>query len=146
MHRLAKLHQLWGWSALLLFAGLGLALEGLNGLKLGFFLDPEFHLRREMWRLAHAHGTLLSIVQLVFSGALARGVLASEERAQLASQLLRGALLLMPLGFFLGGVAPSESDPWIGIWLVPVGGALLLMALAITSFEAWQTGGGASDV
>lgn len=131
---------------MLLFAGLGLALEGLNGLKLGFFLDPEFHLRREMWRLAHAHGTLLSIIQLVFSGALARGIFASEDRAQLASTLLRAALLLMPLGFFLGGVAPSESDPWIGIWLVPVGGALLLLALAITAFDAWQTGGGDPNV
>jgi hypothetical protein len=138
MERLAKLHQLWGWSALLLFAALGLTLEVLNGLKLGFLLDPEFHMRREMWRLAHAHGTLLSVVQLVFSGALARGVLASRERAQLASKLLRGALVLMPLGFFLGGVAPSESDPWLGIWLVPVGGTLLLLGLGITSFEVWQ--------
>jgi hypothetical protein len=138
-------HQLWGWTGLLLFAGLGLALESLNGLKVGFFLDPEFELRREMWRLAHAHGTLLSIVQLVFSAALAHGVLAGD-RAQLASRLLRAALLLMPLGFFLGGVAPSESDPWIGIWLVPLGGALLLLALGITAFEAWQARDGASDV
>ncbi len=141
MERLARVHQLWGWTGLLLFAGLGLTLEALNGLKLGFFLDPEVHLRREMWRLAHAHGTLLSIVQLVFSGALTGAWLDTEEHARLASAFLRGALVLLPLGFFLGGVLPSESDPWIGIWLVPVGAAFLLLGLGVTVWEVWHTRG-----
>jgi len=132
-------HQLWGWSGLLVFAALGLGLETLSGLKVGFFLDPASELRRELWRLAHAHGTLLSILQLVFAGALARGVVASEERAQLASRFLRAALLLMPIGFFLGGTAPSESDPWPGIWLVPLGGAFLLLGLGVTALEAWHS-------
>ena len=135
-------HQhLWGWTGLLVFASAGLVLEGLNGLKLSFFLDPEVHLRRELWRLAHAHGALLSILQLVFAGALARGWLANRSSARLASLFLRGALVLLPLGFFLGGVAPSESDPWLGIWLAPVGALFMLLAVAVIATELWRSRG-----
>jgi hypothetical protein len=141
MERQARVHELWGWTGLLVFAGLGLSLEMLHGVKASFLLDPEFHLRREMWRLAHAHGTLLSLVQLAFSSALARGRL-TQGRAPLASAFLRGALVLLPAGFFLGGVAPSESDPWIGIWLVPVGAGVLLLGLAITVFDLWHSRSG----
>jgi len=37
--------------------------------------------------------------------------------------------VLMPLGFFLGGVLNSEGDPSLGILLVPVGALLLVVAL-----------------
>lgn len=131
----ARTHQIWGWIGLLLFAGFGMVLEILNGLKLGFFLDPEVHLRREMWRLGHVHGTLLSVVQLVFAFSVSQGWLASVDRTRLASFFFRGALVLLPGGFLLGGVNPSESDPWIGIWLVPVGAAFLLLALGLTVLE-----------
>ena len=36
---------------------------------------------------------------------------------------------MMPLGFFLGGILNSEGDPSLGIALVPVGAALLVVAL-----------------
>jgi hypothetical protein len=132
---LSRIHQIWGWLGLLLFACFGLTLELLNGLKVGMYLDPEMHIRREMWRLAHAHGTLLSVVQLVFASALVQGRLTTPSRAELASFFFRGALVLLPGGFLLGGARPSESDPWIGVWLVPVGAAFLLFALALTAWE-----------
>ena len=135
LDRLRRLHQIWGWAGIALFASVGLTLEAMNGLKLGFYLDADNALRRELWRLGHAHGTLLSIVQLGYASALGQGWLPGD-RAALASFLLRGALVLLPTGFLLGGAAPSESDPWIGIWLVPVGGIFLVLAAAVIAWEA----------
>ena len=51
----------------------------------------------------------------------------------IASACLRGATLLMPAGFFLGGVRVYSGDPGIGIILVPVGGLLLLAAVLLTA-------------
>ena len=135
LDRLRRLHQIWGWAGIALFAGLGLTLEAMNGLKLGFYLDADNALRRELWRLGHAHGTLLSLVQVGYASALAQRWL-PEDRAALASFLLRGALVLLPAGFLLGGAAPSESDPWVGIWLVPVGGIFLVLAAAVVAWES----------
>ena len=86
LDRLRRLHQIWGWAGIALFAGLGLTLEAMNGLKLGFYLDADNALRRELWRLGHAHGTLLSLVQVGYASALAQGWL-PEDRAALASFL-----------------------------------------------------------
>ena len=49
---------------------MSLEVEFLHGFKLGFYLDPDSRLRREMWRLAHAHGTLLALVQIGFAAGL----------------------------------------------------------------------------
>src|SRR5690606_12227628 len=38
------------------------------------------------------------------------------------------ASLLLPLGFFLGGLWHYAGDPGLGVLLVPVGGALLVVA------------------
>jgi hypothetical protein len=51
----------------------------------------------------------------------------------IASACLRGATLLMPAGFFLGGVRVYAGDPGVGIVLVPVGGLLLLAAVLLTA-------------
>ena len=84
-------------------------------------------MRREMWRLAHAHGTLLGILCLV-SAALAERVHRRADPPARAAMIRWGAVL-MPLGFFLGGVLNSEGDPSLGILLVPVGALLLVVAL-----------------
>jgi hypothetical protein len=47
----------------------------------------------------------------------------------LTSRLLHGATVLVPLGFFLGGVNTYEADPGFGILLVPAGALALLIAL-----------------
>jgi len=114
-----------GWCLLAVSLPLGVTLEALHGLKLRVYLESE--LRRELWRLAHAHGTLLGILLLVFA-ALAEAHVAVERRAAVARDLVRGAVLL-PLGFFLGGVLNREGDPSLGIVLVPLGALFLLVAL-----------------
>ena len=54
--------------------------------------------------------------------------MAATRRAAVARDLVRGAILL-PLGFFLGGVLNREGDPSLGIVLVPLGALFLLAAL-----------------
>jgi hypothetical protein len=100
-----------GWLLLAIALPFGVTLEGLHGFKVQAYLASE--MRREMWRLAHAHGTLLGILCLV-SAAIAEAYIAAPIR---------------PLGFFLGGVLNSEGDPSLGILLVPVGALLLVIAL-----------------
>jgi hypothetical protein len=113
----------------LVFGALGLGLETLHGFKVGLYLDLANETRRLMWTLAHAHGTLLGLVHIAF--ALSVGALASltSSREQLISRSLIGASLLLPGGFFLGGIRFYAGDPGIGIVLVPVGAVLLLAAV-----------------
>ena len=114
-----------GWALLAVTLPLGLTLEALHGFKVQAYLRSE--MRRELWRLAHAHGTLLGILLLVFA-ALAEEHIAPAKRAAISRELRIGALL-MPLGFFLGGVLNSEGDPSLGIALVPIGALFLIAAL-----------------
>jgi hypothetical protein len=40
------------------------------------------------------------------------------------------AAILLPAGFFLGGIIIYDGDPGLGVWLVPVGAALLFYSIA----------------
>jgi hypothetical protein len=132
----ARRHHLIGWWGLLVFLSLGIGLETLHGFKVGFYLDPEHRLRRLLWTLAHAHGTLLALVHIVFAAGLGAFGRWTQRRLKLASFFLLDALLLLPLGFFLGGIGHTESDPSPGILLVPVGAFLLLAAVALIAWSA----------
>lgn len=134
--RLARRHHRIGWWALLAFLSLGIGLETLHGFKVGFYLDPAHQLRRLLWTLAHAHGTLLALVNITFAAGLAQFGGWTEQRLKLASFLLIDALLLLPAGFFLGGVEPTEVDPSPGILLVPLGALALLAAVGLTAWSA----------
>lgn len=114
-----------GWWLLAVSLPFGLALETLHAFKAPIYLASE--IRREMWRLAHAHGTMLGIVCLVFA-ALAKEHVAERVRASVARQVRWGAVL-MPVGFFAGGVLNSEGDPSLGVLVAPVGALLLVAAL-----------------
>jgi hypothetical protein len=114
-----------GWLLLAIALPFGVTLEALHGFKVQSYLASDT--RREMWRLAHAHGTLLGILCLV-SAALADGHVPQALRARVLAMIRWGAVL-MPLGFFLGGVLNSEGDPSLGILLVPPGALLLMIAL-----------------
>jgi hypothetical protein len=114
-----------GWLLLAIALPFGVTLEALHGFKVQTYLASET--RREMWRLAHAHGTLLGILCLVFA-AVAEAHVAAPIRGRVAA-LIRWGAVLMPLGFFLGGILNSEGDPSLGIALVPVGALLLVVAL-----------------
>jgi len=115
-----------GWVLLAIALPFGVTLEALHGFKVQAYLASD--MRREMWRLAHAHGTLLGILCLVFA-AIAENHVAAPIRGRVAA-LIRWGAGLMPLGFFLGGILNSEGDPSLGIVLVPVGAVLLVVALA----------------
>jgi hypothetical protein len=114
-----------GWLLLAISLPFGVTLEALHGFKVQAYLASD--MRREMWRLAHAHGTLLGILCLV-SGLLAEAHIAEAVRPRVLAMIRWGAVL-MPLGFFLGGVLNSEGDPSLGILLVPIGALLLVVAL-----------------
>jgi hypothetical protein len=131
--RVARLHLRVGWWALLVFVTLGATLEMLSGFKVGLYLDVTNSTRRLMWTLAHAHGTLLSILNVVFAATLRFLPAWSDPWRLLASRCLRGALVLMPLGFFLGGLRTHGGDPGLGILLVPPGALLLFIAVLLTA-------------
>ena len=121
-------HLRFGWWSLLLFATLGLVLESLQGLKVRAYLDVSNETRRLMWTLAHAHGTLLAIVHVIFALTW-RSAPASLPSPRLISTSLIAASVLLPGGFFFGGVTFYSGDPGVGVLLVPVGGVLLLFAV-----------------
>jgi hypothetical protein len=123
-HAIAKTLRT-GWLLLAIALPLGVTLEALHGFKVQAYLASE--MRREMWRLAHAHGTLLGILCLVFAAIADKHV--PERIRPRVAMLIRWGAVLMPLGFFLGGVLNSEGDPSLGILLVPVGALLLVVAL-----------------
>lgn len=122
-------HVRFGWWSLFVFATVGLVLESFHGFKVRAYLDASNDTRRLMWTLAHAHGTILGVVNVVFGVSLR--VLPERGAAQdrLASSCLLAASLLLPGGFFLGGIAPKSGDPGLGIIVLPIGAALLLIAL-----------------
>lgn len=133
---LSKRHLRLGWWTLLFFIVLGLVLEGLHGFKSGAYLGARNETRRLMWTLAHAHGTLFGVLQVLF--ALSIRLLpewAARERG-IASACLRGATLLVPAGFFLGGVSIYSGDPGVGIVLVPIGAILLILAVFLIACGA----------
>lgn len=135
---LVRRHLRFGWWALLGFATLGIVLEGLHGLKVSFYLDVTNETRRLMWTLAHAHGVFLALVNVAFAATLFVGVGLSGRWLRIASPLLIGASLLLPFGFFLGGVVPLGGDPSPAIVAVPLGGLLLLAALGLIAWGQSQ--------
>lgn len=130
---LMKRHLRFGWWTLLIFLTLGLVLEALHGLKIGFYLSVTNETRRLMWTLAHAHGTLLALVNLGFAFTVRLLPEWSARERGVASICLRAATLLMPAGFFLGGTVIYSGDPGLGIILLPVGGLLLLVSVFLTA-------------
>ena len=133
---MARSHMRLGWWYLCVYLSLGLVLEILHGLKSGFYLDPSQETRRLMWTLAHAHGTLLGLLQVGFSLSLAHFPAWEGGRGVLASRCLHAASVLMPLGFFLGGLFTHGGDPGIGAFLVTPGAILLLVAVFLTARQA----------
>ena len=122
-------HLRFGWWSLLIFATLGLALESLHAFKVPGYLDVSNETRRLMWTLAHAHGTLLAIVHVIFGLTMRSMQLPATRSPRTASLCLIGSSVMLPGGFFLGGVAFYSGDPGLGALLVPVGGVLLLVAI-----------------
>lgn len=118
-----------GWISVAVWMAVGLLLEGLLGYKApGYLNDPQ---RRELFRLAHSHGTLLGIV-LVAAALTAQRFSLPPTLAQWALKL--GAIL-MPVGFLLAGIWHPEGDPGLAIWLVPPGALLVIFGVVAMAFS-----------
>ncbi len=126
-------HLRFGWWSLLGFLALGFSLELLHGFKAGLYLDVSNETRRLMWTLAHAHGALLGLVHILYALCLRLfpGLATGSQRP--ISLSLIGASVLLPGGFFLGGVSFYSGDPGLGILAVPVGAALLIIAVFLVA-------------
>lgn len=129
----ASRHIRFGWWSLLVFLTLGLVLEVFHGFKIGFYLDVSNATRRLMWTLAHAHGALLGIIHIVFGLSLRATPEMNKSNIPLVSIALIGASVLLPGGFFLGGISFYAGDPGVGIAITPLGAGLLLVAVFLTA-------------
>jgi hypothetical protein len=126
--QLADRNLRFGWWSLLVFLSLGAVLETLHGFKIGWYVDVGNETRRLMLTLAHAHGTLLALVNIA-AGLTVRIVERFTLRSSVSFALIWAAILL-PAGFFLGGIVIYDGDPGLGVWLVPIGAALLFYSIA----------------
>src|SRR5690606_7241897 len=109
---------------------MGVLLESFHAFKTPLFLDADNETRRLMWRLAHAHGALLSILQLALSWTLSKmRDQAFSRRASVISGCQIAALVLLPTGFLVGGWGAIDGDPGLGIALVPAGAVFLIVGV-----------------
>ncbi len=120
---------LHGFIGLGVWMTVGLLFEGLLGYKTPAYLGDSQ--RRELLRLAHSHGTLLSVVMLV---AAKKGI----PLPSLAAFMLRVGGTLMPLGFLAAGLYHAEGDPGPGIFGVPLGALLVICATAMIALSLWR--------
>jgi hypothetical protein len=111
-----------GWISLAFWIAFGILIEGLIGFRTPALLDDP--VRRDMFRLAHAHGALLNLVMLTAAICVRIELI---RLSPLSSLSLRFAVILLPVGFLLGGLWHYSDDPGLGILLVPIGALLLLL-------------------
>ena len=132
---LARYHLRIAWWSLLCFLSLGIVLEIMHAFKIGWYLEEAYTVRRLMWTLGHAHGTLLALVHAMFAVTL--WVFGDEEsrKVRWSSSCLTGASVLLPGGFFLGGIFLYDGDPGWGVFLVPVGASLLFLGVLFVALS-----------
>lgn len=127
--RLVTRHLVWGWGALGLFMVLGFAMELMHGFKVSWLLAVDNETRRFLWVLAHAHGGLLAILNLLFAFTLERQSAVSAP-LRWASLGFLSAMILMPAGFLAGGLVIYQGDPGPGIVLALLGATILILSVA----------------
>lgn len=105
----------------------GVAFGGVTLLKFltrdvpGYADNP---VRRGLWRAGHAHAGVLVLLALVAMIYMDQAALPDGLKA-LTRTLIVAAPILMPLGFFLSVVRPSDTRPNRLILLTTAGGACL---------------------
>ena len=132
----ARRHLRFGWWSLLVFVLLGLTLESFHGFKVRAYLDVSNDTRRLMWTLAHAHGTLLSLIHVLFGLSVRMAPEMTGRNGPIMSWCLIGASVLLPGGFFLGGAVFYGGDPGLGVLLVPIGATALMIAVFFLARQA----------
>jgi hypothetical protein len=114
-----------GWISLACWIAFGILVEGFNAFRSPAYLDDA--VRREMFRLAHAHGTLLNIVLLIAAISARLDLIRLSPMTSLG---LCSAVVLLPAGFLFGGLWHFKDEAGPAIVLVPIG-AVLLLATAV---------------
>ena len=118
-----------GWWTLLVFVCLGILLEIGLGFRGHFYMDVSQQTRRLMWRLAHAHGTLLAMLNITYGLIAAQ----SSSSSQFGSRALLAASWLIPSGFFLAGLFAYQSTPGLATLLIPSGAGLLAIGIFLAA-------------
>lgn len=131
-HALRSLHVQVGWWCVAVFGLVGLILEAMHGFKVGDYLDVGNETRRHMLTLAHAHGTLLGLINLAFAWTSTQ----LDRPPAWASRCLLAATIGLPAGFGLGGMYHYGADPGLGILLVPPAALCLIAAAALTALAS----------
>ena len=138
-------HMVIGWWSLLIFVALGLVLESMHGFKVAWYVNSgEPETTRLMMRLAHAHGTFLSLVHLAFAWTVSQATGFQGRSRSVASRSVQAAGILVPAGFLLAGLpgfvktgglrlGVLGGDPGLGIVLVPIGALVLILALYLVA-------------
>lgn len=134
MQEYVRRHLRFGWWSLLCFIILGIVLEAFHGFKVQWYMNVANETRRLLWTLAHAHGVLLALINIAFALTLHAISDRYARWRRLGSPCLIAAGALLPMGFFLGGLYFFEGDAGVGIILVPIGGLLLSVGVALTAY------------
>ena len=108
------------------FLAMGLWLEAMYGLRARGWIDDS--LRREFLRLAHAHGTLLGLLNVGLAWGMARLDTPGVWATRIRQAALAGAVLV-PLGFAGGGLWHGPTDPGPLVLVVPAGAMMLLASV-----------------
>ncbi|MFD8563093.1 hypothetical protein ACWDOR_19795 [Streptosporangium canum] len=102
------------------FGGLSLLAHLMRDIP-GYLDNP---VRRGLWRAGHAHAGVLVLFALVAMVYIDQADLSGDLKT-LTRVLIVAAPILMPIGFFLSVVRPSDTKPNRLIWLVALGGVSL---------------------
>ena len=102
------------------FGGLSLLAHIMRDIP-GYLDNP---VRRGLWRAGHAHAGIMVLFALVAMVYIDQADLSGDLKT-LTRALIVAAPILMPIGFFLSVVRPSDTKPNRLIWLVALGGVSL---------------------
>jgi hypothetical protein len=102
----------------------GLLLEGFIGFRVSLYMSVS--IRREMFQLAHTHGTLLSLLLLLSALTISKDLVYPNKFSLLS---LRIGTILMPLGFLLGGIWTNKEEPNTLVFFAPIGGILVILGV-----------------
>ncbi len=105
------------------FLAMGLWLEAMIGLRAAGWVDDP--LRREFLRLGHAHGGVLSLLNVALAWAMERLRTPDAWAKRIRIAALFGAALV-GLGFIGGALWHGPTDPGPLVLVVPAGAMMLL--------------------
>jgi hypothetical protein len=128
-------HARFGWTLLLLALAFGAVLETLEGFRWAPLVNDAW--KGKLWSLAHFHGAALGLLNLIYVSWAEARALSAAQRVRASRALLIGSTLF-PLGFLLGGIAPSEGDPSLGIALSPLGAVFVIYAALVQTLGVWR--------